>query len=319
MATFALTYNIHIGLNRLKGLSKVEIRSSVDTLSDTATITLPAYINNVTYDIERRVKRGMKVKFDLGYDGENVTEFVGYVRSISVNSPVVIECEDEMFLFRKAVKSEVFVNASVTEILESVASQLSFGLDSSVSDLKYDKFVIQSATGYEVLMKIKDQFNISLYIRDGKLFAGYRYLERFGNVTVDFEQNVKASNLQYVSAEDVKVQVQLKGVGKDNKSTRQIEVGERGGEVIKLPPRLNITDEAALERIAKDELKRLSYSGFRGDVTTFGRPYSERGYVAKVIDPDYPDRVGNYFVKGVTVSFSQNGYERKLELGERLS
>jgi hypothetical protein len=203
--------------------------------------------------------------------------------------------------------------------LQSICSQLSFELDSEVDDLKYDKFVIQAATGYEVLTKIKDQFNISLYIRDGRLFAGYRYLERFGNVTIDYAKNVKADNLKFVSSEDVKVQVRIQGVGKDNKSTRGIEVGERGGEVIKLPPRLNVTDEAALELIAQAELRRLSYSGFRGDITTFGRPYSQRGYMAKVIDPDYPDRTGNYFVKAVTVGFSRNGYERKVELGERLN
>lgn len=319
MGTFALTYNIWLDNKRLKGITKVELFTSVENLSNTATITLPEYINNVPYEIDKKIKRGMKVRIDIGYDNFNRTEFRGYVRSVSVNNPVVIECEDEMYLFRKAVKSEVFINKTVTQILQSVCTQIGYSLVSKVSDLKYDKFVIQQATGYEVLTKIKEQFALSLTIYEEKLYANLRYTERFGEETIKFDQNVKSSNLKYVSAEDVKVLVEVKGVGADNKATKTITAGTKGGEVVRLSPKLNITNETVLEQIAKQELSRLSYTGFRGDVTLFGQPFISAGFTARVLDPDYRNRDGVYFVIGTVVRFSKAGFERQVTLGQRLS
>ena len=76
MTLGAMTYDIKIGPNTLKGISRLSIDSSVESLSDVATIELPAYINNKPYDIEARVKRGMPVTISLGYNGKNNQEFI---------------------------------------------------------------------------------------------------------------------------------------------------------------------------------------------------------------------------------------------------
>ena len=319
MTIGAMTYQIKIGTKTLKGVSKVTIVSSVEALSVTASIEIPAYINNKPYDIESQIKRGDTVEIRLGYNNLNNLEFKGFVRSISVNSPCVIDCEDEMFKFRKEVKSEVFVKKSVTDILKSIAGQIGYPVVSKVSDLVYDKMVINQATGYEVLQKIQEQFRILIYMYNGKLYANYMYLERNGVEYINFQKNIKASSLKFVRAEDLKVKVNIKGVGADNKATKQISVGESGGEVINLPDRLNVTNEKALQNIAREELKRVSYTGFRGDVTTWGIPFVGLAWVVSVKDEDYPDHDGFYFVKGVTVNFSVAGFERKLTLAERLA
>jgi hypothetical protein len=319
MTIGAMTYMIKIGQLTLKGVSKVNIVTSVESLSDTATIELPAYINNKAYDIESKVKRGMAVEIWLGYDGKNTLEFKGFVRTISVNTPCIIECEDEIFMFRKEVKSEVFIKKSVTDILKSVASQIGYPVVSKVDALIYDKMVINKATGYEVLQKIQDQFRILIYMYNGKLYANYMFLERNGVEYLSFQKNIKAANLTFVSKEDVKVIVNIKGIGADNKATKQISVGDKGGEVVNLPDRLNVTDEVALNNIAREEQKRRSYTGFRGDVTIWGKPYVAEAWVVSVKDEDYPGHDGFYFVKGTTVNFSISGFERKLTLAERLA
>lgn len=319
MTLGAMTYVIQIDQRTLKGVSKVEIFSSVESLSDTARIEIPAYINNKPYNIEAVVKRGMAVTISLGYNGQNKQEFKGFVRSVSVNSPCVIECEDEIYKFRKEVKSEVFVKKSVTDILKSIAGQIGYPVESKVDALVYDKMVINQATGYEVLQKIQEQFRILIYMWNGKLYANYMAMERNGVEYLNFQKNVKASNLTFVRAEDVKVKVNIKGVGADNKATKQISVGEPGGEVINLPDRLNMTSETALQNIANEEKRRVSYTGFRGDVTIWGRPYVASAWVVNVKDDDYPDHDGFYFVKGANISFSIQGFERKLTLAERLA
>ncbi len=326
MPTFEMTYKITFGnslfaVSQLRGISKIQLKSSVEQLGNTATIEFPATIQNVPYDVEKKVKRGFVVKIEMGYNGQTRQEFLGYVRSISANNPCTIECEDGIYLFRKEVKGKVFLKSTVEDILKYVCGQIgTFNLKADLGGLKYDKFVINSgATGYEVLRKIKEQYGLSIYVRGGELVATLKYIERVGEVTYDYKKNVKDSGLKWVEETDVKVEVRVRGVGADNKLTETLSIGTKGGEVRKLPNRVNVTDKIALEKIAKEELKRLTYRGFRGELTGWGVPYCAIGYSARIIDSDYHDHDGTYFVKEVEVLFSKSGFERKVTLGEKIA
>lgn len=325
MATFEMTYKVYFGnmlfaVSQLKAITRIKINTSVESLADTATIELPATIENVPYDITKKLKRGYVVRIELGYNNQNNLEFLGYVRSISANNPCVIECEDGMFLFRKEIKGKIFVKSTVAVILQYVCSQIGvYKLKENLGGLKYDKFVIQNgATGFEVLQKLKESYGISIYVKGGDLVANLKYIERNGSVSFDFRRNVKESNLEWVEEQDVKVEVRVRGVGADNKQTETVSVGSKGGEVKKLPNKINVTDKATLDKIAREELKRLTYKGFRGDLTTWGIPFCDIGYSARIIDADYPDHEGTYFVKAVETEFSKKGFERKITLGEKL-
>ncbi len=322
MATFWMCHRVKIDDYTFKGIGSVEVNSSVDSLSDTATITLPFMIQNVPFDLEQKFKRGQKVKIELGYNDEYQTEFEGFVRILSMNNPCIIECEDSMYLLRKEITSKLFTNASINVIIQYVLGEINTGLafKSSVGDLKYDKFIIRNATGYEVLEKIRQQFGIAIYVKDSTLYASLKYTDKQGDVSLSMTKNVKASSLQYVTESDTKVMVKVRGVGKDNKTTANIEVGSKGGEVITMPDQLNITDKTSLEKRAKEELKKYSYEGYRGEITTWGRPFCDLGYSCKVQDETYPLRDGKYYVKSVKVRFSKStGYERILSLGIKLS
>jgi phage protein D len=320
MATFWMCHRITINGSVLKAVTEVDTESTVESLSDTARIVLPFKVYGVPFDLEKRFKRGDSVKIELGYDDVYQTEFEGFVRSLSTNNPCVIECEDWMYKMRKEVKSKAFVNASVNTILKYVCDTLGFKLQSTVGDLKYDKFVIRNATGYEILDKIRQQFGISIYAKPSTIVANLKFTEKTGSVTFDMSKNVKAANLQYLRESDVKVQVKVKGVKKDNTATKEITVGTKGGEVVTMPDQTNISDEKSLEAKAKEYLKTLNYEGYRGELTSFGKPFCDLGYSAKVIDPDFAERTGNYYVKGVKVRFSSSsGYERNVQLGRRLT
>ena len=321
MAVFWMCQRVTIGGQVLKGITEVETETSVESLSDTAKIVLPFKIHGVIFDVEKRFKRGDAIKIELGYNGKYQTEFEGFVRTISANNPCMIECEDWMFRMRKEVALKAFVNVSVDTILKYVCEQVGgFKLQSTVGDLKYDKFVIRNATGYEVLEKIRQQFGISIYAKPGAIVANLKFTEKTGAVEIDMDRNVKAASLQYIKETDIKVQVKVKGVKKDNTATKEITVGSKGGEVVTMPDQTNISDEKSLEAKAKEYLKTLTYTGYRGDITTFGRPFCDLGFSARVIDPDFPDRTGNYYVKGVKVKFSiGSGYQRTVQLGRKLT
>lgn len=315
-----MCHRVTIEGREVKGVTEVDTESDVESLSDIARIVLPSKIHGVPFDIEKRFKRGDEIKIELGYNDVYQVEFEGFVRSLSANNPCVIECEDWMYKMRKEVASKAFVNVSLNTILKYVCDTLGFKLKSTVGDLKYDKFVIRNATGYEVLDKIRQQFGISIYAKPSLIIANLKYVEKTGDVTIDMAKNVKSASLQYIKESDVKVQVKVKGVKKDNTATKEITVGTKGGEVVTMPDQTNITDEKSLEAKAKEYLKMLNYEGYRGEITTFGRPFCDLGYSAKVIDPDFPERTANYYVKGVKVRFSvSSGYERNVQLGRKLT
>lgn len=324
MATFWMCHKILIAGSEVQGITKVEIQKADESLSGVAYLEFPAYNQNKPFDAEKKWKRGDEVIINLGYNNEFQEEFRGFVRAISVNNPCVISCEDGMYKFRKKIAAKEFKKAGVDVILNYVCGQIGVKLQAGegVSGLKYDKFIIRpNVTGYDVLKKIQEQWKLKINaIGLDTLSANLAYVERTGKVTYDFANNVKSANLDYVVEEDVKAQVVVRGIGKDNKVTKDIEVGEKGGEVVKLPDQMNVTDEGVLKKMAEQKLKQLRYTGYRGDLTGWGKPYCEVGFTATVKDPDFAGRDGGYYVKAITVRFSkETGYERQVSIGAKLN
>lgn len=325
MATFWMCHKITIAGSEVHGITKVDVQKADESLSGVAFLEFPAYNQNTPFDAGKKWKRGDEVVINLGYNNQYQEEFKGFVRSISVNNPCVIACEDGMYKFRKKIESKEFKKASVDVILNYVCNQIGgmkLEAGEGLSGLKYDKFIIRpNVTGYDVLKKIQEQWKIKINaIGLDTLVANLAYVERTGKVTYDFAENVKSANLDFVVEEDVKAQVIVRGIGKDNKVTKDIEVGEKGGEVVKLPDQMNVTDEGVLKKMAEQKLTQLRYTGYRGDLTGWGLPFCDVGYTATVKDPDFIGRDGGYYVKAINVRFSkETGYERKVSLGAKLN
>ncbi|WP_155297348.1 hypothetical protein [Spirosoma aerolatum] len=319
---FKMDYEISIGKARLKGLESVTVESSVDLISDTCQITLPGMVYNKAFAIEDSIKRGDVVTVRLGYDGNLHTEFTGYLKSIHPNAPMLLECEDSAYLLRKQIADKQFKKVTVPDILKYVLTQINpqltadqqLKLVTDLSGYQYDKFTIVRSNGYEVLERIKSDFGPAIYCRGHELHCHLTYTEKRGNVTYDFARNVEESDgLEYVKAEDVKVKI--KAIGRSKKGTKvEVEVGDPKGDLrtIQLP---TVSDKVVLEKRAKELLKTLSYDGYKGAIKGWLIPVCEIGYSAKVVDVDYPDRAGTYYVNGVKTEFSENGGRRTVSLG----
>ncbi|MGA0556527.1 hypothetical protein ACO2Q8_07750 [Larkinella sp. VNQ87] len=323
---FRMDYEIEIGNVALKGVESVTVESSTESLLDRCTITVPGMVRNKPYQIEGKIKRGDAVTVKLGYDGKLNTEFVGYLRAIYPNSPMKLEVEDAIYLTRRDIKDKAFQKTTAVDVLKYVVSELNrqlpgnqqFKVVTDVDGLQFDKFTIVRSNGFEVLEKLRSETGLAIYARGNELHCHLKYTEKTGQVTYDFSKNIEEStDLQYVRKEDTKVLVKV--VGRTKKGANvEVEVGEKGGDV-RTFQRPTISDKATLETIAKEELKKLSFDGYKGSLRGWLLPICSTGYTAKILDPDYKEREGSYYVNSVKTEFSSSGGRRTVTLGIKLS
>lgn len=316
---FTLGYDIRLGDFRLGMLDKVEIHRSVELLADTATIVLPGAEYNKALEVESLIKRGDPVSITIGYEETGLREeFSGWIQRISTDDgSITIKCEDDLYKFRKSIPNEELKQVTLESLLKKVISGIgeSFKLDCTYS-WTYEKFVINTATGYDVLKKVQEESGADIYLADDTLHV-HAPAEAVGDdVYYDFAQNVEECDLTYRTAEDRKVQVVVKATMPDG-TVKEIETGSTGGDKVEI--RCATSDEASMRQRGQTEVKRLSFDGYEGNITTWLIPYCKPGDTAELRDEDYPEKDGRYFVQAVTTEFSRDGGKRTVELGFRLS
>lgn len=316
---FTLEYDIAIGDYKVGVLDSVEVRHSVDTLADTAIIRLPASEYNLALNVESKIHRGDKVAILLGYTETGLSEeFSGYVQRVGTdNGTITIECEDELFQLRKELKNVEYKNVSLDSLLKKILSELDGGYQvQSTYSWTYSKFVISDATGFDVLKKVQEESGADIYL-DGKTLHIHPPGEKTGkDVIYDFSQNVQKCDLKYCRAEDRKVKVVVKALLPDG-SVKEIETGSTGGTKIEVKCASN--DSESMKSRGEAEVKRRSFDGYEGTITTWMIPHIAPGDSAYLHDADYDYKDGKYFVRAVTTTFGSSGGTRKVELGFRLN
>ena len=315
-----MSWNIRIGGFRLKMVEKVSIKRSVELLSDTATITLPGTVFNKAINIEDKIKVGDDVEIKLGYNDNLKEEFKGYLKAIKTDGgSLTLELEDDIYLFRKSVKDEEMKNASVKSILENICSQVGGFSVSCDYDFSYDKFVINNATGYDVLKKIQDEASPNIYLKDKVLHVHPQYAEIFGEARYNFSRNIErdGTDLKYKSEDERKLLVVVEGTDETG-ATVSVEKGTTGGDkmTLKLP---GVSSKSSLEQKAQSVLDQKVYTGYEGSFQSWLIPYVDAGYKVSITDPDYEIKDGTYYVISVETTFSQNGGVRKITLGKKIS
>lgn len=313
-----MSWEIKIGTFFLGLLDSVKIHRSVDLLADTAEISLPAVIQNKALEIENKVKRGDQVSIRLGYDGDLIQEFSGYLQEIAVNNgTITLQCEDSLFLFRKSVADEELKGISLKGLLQHLMKATGISLEVKCSyEFQYEKFVLSRMTAFDVLKKIREETKANIYLKGRELHVHPAYEEVFGKVKYDFSRNVEKDNLVYKHTDRRKFEVEVEGQSKGGKSEK-VRVGTAGGDLRSVKV-YGVTDPEVLKKRGEEELKHLSYDGYEGDLTGWLLPYCDAGYVASIHDEEYPWKDGNYYVTAVTTEFSQNGGSRKIQLGRKM-
>lgn len=316
---FTMAYDIQVGNWKIGMLDSVEIHRSVELLADTAVIVLPGAEYNRTLDVESKLKRGDRVSIGLGYLETGIgQEFSGWVQRIGTdNGAITIECEDDLFKFRVPLQDRQYKSVSLDQLMRDVVSGIGggYGIDCSY-DWTYEKFVIRTATGYDVLRKVQEECGADIYL-EGETLHIHAPGEKVGkNVIYDFSQNVQECDLHYRNAEDRKVRVVVKALMPDG-SIVEREYGATGGDKVEV--KSASADEASMRLRGESECRRLSFDGYDGDITTWLVPHVLPGDSAELYDMEYEYKNGRYYVQAVTTTFSSSGGTRRIELGFRLN
>lgn len=315
-----LNHSIRIANYRLLLLDSVHIVRSVETLADSAEITLPATVFNAAIEIENKVHVGDPVSISLGYGDNLCQEFSGFVQRIATDGRAIkLFCEDQLYRFRQAVADKVYKNPSVKTLLLDICHQCGDIPLSCDYDFSYDSFTVLNATGFDILKKIQDEVQPNIYFKGDTLHIHPKYAEIFGHASFNFARNIERgnTNLEYRKADDRRFLVVVEGEKKDGTKV-SAQAGVSGGDRItmRLP---GATDPKSLQSVADQVLKEKSYTGYSGSFQAWLVPFCDAGYKVSIIDPDYEYKNGTYYVTAVEVSYSSAGGVRKITLGRKLS
>jgi hypothetical protein len=256
------------------------------------------------------VKRGDGIRVELGYDGKLHEVFTGYIKRVGVQTPIEIECEDEMFLLKNtAAKKKSYRNANLQTLLKD---QLPAGIPSEVfSRQAFGQYAVNSDTVAQCLGELAEN-GFLFFFRGGTLYAGMvfdhstagkRQVFRegeYGNIT-------DSSDLTWNSADEITLQIKASGTDSKGKKI-QVEVGDKEGEVRSFF-KYNTT-KAALEAEAKKKLTEWKVSGLSGSFTAFcARPVGLLERI-KVSTMEHPAK--DYTVVKNVISYGTDGLRQEV-------
>lgn len=307
----AMVANITIGNYVFKYVNSYEVKRSWKTIIQTATIKLP----NINGLIEA-IKVGDNVTIQSGYDELMFTEFVGYVSEITPNIPVEIKCECGMWKLKQENVSKAWRTTSLQEVVTFLVPDV----QTECPAITLAPFRLDKVSKAKALQKLKDEYMLTVYFRLDKLFVGLAYTEK-NLPTVNYLFRTEGANanidgLTFKNANDTKLKVKAISLLPNNKQLKK-EYGDEDGNTTTLHY-YNKT-EAELDVLAKEQIQRLKYDGYKGTFKTKALPYIDHGYTANIKDAKYPDKQQSVFVDAVTVTYGPDGYNRLIEAGRRAS
>ena len=318
---YKLSSDFRVAGLRFSGVSEATVTSSWDNLTDTATVTVPRFAwfegKNVFAGEDARIRRGSPVSLGLGYDGRNHTRLEGYVRSVSADVPVRIECEDAMWQLKTTQVNKSWRTVTLRELLREV---LPASVPFEAVNMGLGPFRITRASVAEVLQELRDTYTLRSFLRDGKLYVGLAYwpqLQRRHKIRWDVHVPAGGgSDLEWREADDVRVKLRVIVVKPDN-SREEYDFGDADGELRTV--HFYDVPAADVKARAEHELERLRYTGYRGVLEIFGEPFVQHGDIVELFDPRFTERGGAYLVKEVEARFGDGGYRQFLDLETRVS
>lgn len=299
---------------------EVKITSTWRVVGDSCTISLP---NLKSLLKNQQFKRGDKVIVKLGYNDSLRTEFQGFVKSVRPNTPLMLECEDYIYKC-KEVMLESKSCSSLFEVLALIKTKLpEIEIDKRVTDITFGSLRVDCSAAV-LLEKLVKDFGLAAFFKGKVLYVGLPMLDSPARV-VKYQMgpkqvgNVVATKLEFRTADEVKLKVKAIGVTKASKTLIKQEtiIGDADGEQRTLYF-WDVTNQEELAKLAKAELEKHKFDGYSGSLIGFGWPYVEHGDSATILDEDWPERSGSYYVDEVQSTFGRGGFRREVFLGLRL-
>jgi len=329
-------------------INNVVVDTSYDKLTSTAVVSFPRNVNydgkNVFVGKDAIFKRNDKIKIELGYDPKLRTVFDGYITKIGASNPIVIHCEDDMFILkktnitypektgtiitgknRKPLKKPIVTSDPIT-LKQLLEYMLPDGIEykiivnnangtSIVDDVNLGSFRATKVSVVEILDTLKSEYGLYSYFRDSVLYVGLPSNSAQSNTeSFAFEETIINSDLlEYKQADDLNLKIVAISMNSDNVK-KQIEVGDLDGSQ-RTYYTYNANDED-LKVFANLKLKEIKYTGYTGTLFTFGEPFVRHGDIAKITSEKYPEQDGYYSIVGVSYEMNVKiGYRQIIDIG----
>lgn len=315
---------------RFKAVNQVTIEKSLDSIQSRAVIRIPVsarlvYADNINTESVQSAKvfnAGDKISIKLGYDETLTDEFEGYIRKINLKTPLEIECEGMDYLLRDNLTAKTFQNTNLKQVIEYVIGKELLDskriiLDQQIPAVVMSNYVIPAnLSRLNALQQLKERYGLTVFFHSNILYAGLDFVKYMGNVVYSLGVNTpKADELEYQTADDVRLKIKAIHINKDN-TKFEAEVGEPDGSQRTLYFYSGVNSIADLKKLAQSQLDKLKYSGYTGKITTFLEPFAAPGMVAEIRDVNYPQRNGKYEIRAVNTTFGINGGRRTIETGK---
>ena len=322
---YRLTARLEIESERRWVIDKItacQIERSTDDLTDTCKLTLP---KRMLWDAKEGapLRRGDKVRLSLGYDDNLQLAFVGYIREVGFKTPVVIECEDEMYqLKKKPTVKKAYRSVTLSRLL----SDQGLTAFKVLGEQTLGAYRVKADNVAALLGELKEQGVRSFFrYEDSKpiLYCGVL----FDRGASSKPSQVIASGINLISDSSLKEQhgdtlrLKVKAISflptaKKGKTKKiKLELGDADGELRTL--HTYGKTESELRAWAEQEIRRLKRDGLTGSLTTFGaRLFDKLDTVGIIIDSK---KKGIYQVKKVTIKYGIEGLRQEVSLGLRLA
>ncbi|MDR2824272.1 MAG: hypothetical protein LBB41_03625 [Prevotellaceae bacterium] len=306
-------------------VSGVEITTSIKDFTDTAKITVPRKMRWRGKPLTDYINRGNEITVQLGYEGYTMeTVFKGYIKTFSHTTPIVIECENEMYLLKQTkVQPRKYDKFDFEQFMKQYAPKIAIRLPDEKA-LNFGEVIIKDEMNVAaVFEQLKKNNPFHAFFRDGVMYAilPQTLLNKDDKVeTWVFRTNqniVDIKNIKYTLAEDVKVKIKAISILANNKKI-EATAGDENGEIRTFHASRYKT-QAELQRYANDELKRWKTDRAEGSFTAFGIPYVRKADRVKIFDEINTDINGKTFnVEAVKYSFGTSGYRQTITLGNEI-
>lgn len=299
-------------------IGDIAIETDKNTFTDTAVIRLPRKTFTKGDKLTDYISVGNRIVIKYGYlKYKDITEFEGYIVSISNKTVIEIKVEDKAFLYKTEVlETKVFRNVKLSEIIGYYYKDEYISIDANIGDWVVNK----NSTLIDLFDELRNKLGILSYWQNGILYVGAETKKDGKTIIFNVKENVPKGSDSIETNRPTDVGVVSYGISpqkdgskieryayyKDATRTTIIVSETKPKGTINTMNIRNLTLSSLIDLI-KRRLPNLYTNVTSGTIQTFGVPTVEHGDYAKVLNTNNKDIQGVYNITGVSKSFSVSG------------
>lgn len=305
-----LEHELIIGRTSFPAVKNVELESSNKTMSDVLTVDL-AYYKDLDPSL---IKSGLPIRFSAGYTQYGIDlEFEGLVKDVSPGQPYTMKCYDYFDSLNGEKVSRTFTTSTAGSIVQQLLAENEY-IDTSYvqagTHIQYRPY--RNKTKLYIIQDLAKLSGYITYMRGNKLIFDKPDGESFNIVPLySYGKNVISDSINYSRKGEYSKIVLVSRFTDGSSTVLRAEKGD--GNRIKKIVLHDVSQGELYDRL--DSLyNQYCTAGYAGDISTFGYPHTSHSQKIQFVDSRYPEKNGLYSVNKVIVTYSDQGYRRKLSV-----